>query len=58
MEEQLPLEELETQDIEKAAYMRKKLSISRLTLLFFIVDAFLLIFVILELIQWIQTLAI
>jgi hypothetical protein len=57
MNEQLPLEELETIDLEKAAYERKKLSLQRLTFLFFAIDAVLLVFVILELIQWINRLA-
>jgi hypothetical protein len=57
MNEQIPLEELETIDLEKAAYERKKLSRQRLTFLFFAIDAVLLVFVILELIQWINRLA-
>ncbi len=57
MNEQLPLEELETIDLEKAVYERKKLSLQRLTFLFFAIDAVLLVFVILELIQWINRLA-
>jgi hypothetical protein len=57
MNEQLPLEELESIDLEKAAYERRKLSIQRLTFLFFAIDAVLLVFVILELVQWINRLA-
>ena len=57
MNEQLPLEELESIDLEKAAYERRKLAIQRLTFLFFAIDAVLLVFVILELVQWINRLA-
>lgn len=53
----LPYEEIEKQDVEKVLYERKKLSLQRLTILFFILDFALAVMVIIELFQWINRLA-
>ena len=52
----LPYEEIENKDVEKVMYQRKKLSIQRLTFLFFFVDIVLAVMVIIELFQWINRL--
>ncbi len=53
----LPYEEIENKDVEKVMYQRKKLSIQRLTFLFFFVDIVLAVMVIIELFQWINRLS-
>jgi maltodextrin utilization protein YvdJ len=53
----LPYEEIENQDVEKVWYERKKLSIQRLTFLFFFIDIVLSVMVIIELFQWITRLS-
>ena len=57
MDQQPPLETLESLDVEKVRYQRKKLSLQRLTFLFIGLDIILLVMVIIELIQWIYRLA-
>jgi hypothetical protein len=57
MDQQPPLETLESIDVEKVRYQRKKLSLQRLTFLFIGLDIILLVMVIIELIQWINRLA-
>jgi len=57
MDQQPPLETLESLDVEKVRYQRKKLSLQRLTFLFIGLDIILLVMVIIELIQWINRLA-
>jgi len=57
MDQQPPLEALESIDVEKVRYQRKKLSLRRLTFLFIGLDIILLVMVIIELIQWINRLA-
>ena len=57
MDQQPPLETLESLDVEKVRYQRKKLSLQRLTFLFIGLDIILLVMVIIELIPWIYRLA-
>lgn len=49
-----PLEETIQVDLEKDAYLRKKISLKRLTIFVFIIDAVLAVYVILQIIALIN----
>jgi hypothetical protein len=51
-----PLEDNIQEDIEKDAYLRKKRSLKRLTFFVFVVDVILAVYVITQLIAYMQTL--
>jgi hypothetical protein len=51
-----PLEENIQQDLDKEAYERKKISLKRLTIFVLLVDFFLAIYVVIQLINYIQQL--
>jgi hypothetical protein len=53
---QQPYSDQEKENLEKVAYHRKKLSVKRLTILFFGIDLAIGIYVIIELIRYIETL--
>ncbi len=53
---QQPFSDKEIENLEKIAYHRKKLSMKRLTILFFMIDMVIGMYVIIELIRYIETL--